>query len=98
MDDLTEAQRRLADFMSELSEQAWSAGWMRGLEHELWRAVVSGPRLVGRLQVTEEHVAQLRRMSADCNGWIAFDDEREETFVPIERWTANCASQPPGRG
>ena len=34
--DLTPPQRQLADFMSDLSENAYCAGWMSGLEYALW--------------------------------------------------------------
>jgi len=95
INDLTDRQQRLAAYLSELSEQAWAAGWMRGVEHELWQAVVSGPRQVGRLHVTVEHIDRLRRLSADCGGWITFDDVAEETFVPIEQWTARGADRAP---
>jgi hypothetical protein len=37
--DLSPDQRRLADYMSELSESAYCAGWMEGLEFALWEAV-----------------------------------------------------------
>jgi hypothetical protein len=33
--DLSPQARALADYMSELSEEAYSAGWMMGLEFEL---------------------------------------------------------------
>ena len=35
INDLTAPQRELHDFMSSMSEQAWSAGWMYGLEYDL---------------------------------------------------------------
>lgn len=45
---LTAARRAPRDFMPSMSEQAWSAGWMRGLEYELWKAVQSAPDKIGR--------------------------------------------------
>ena len=35
---LTADQRQLANFMSNLSEQAYCAGWIEGLEYALWEA------------------------------------------------------------
>jgi hypothetical protein len=55
---------------------------LKELEYELWAAVVSGPREYGRLQVSAEHIAQLRKLSQAASGWIVFDDENEETFCP----------------
>ena len=76
----------LAEYMSELSEQAYYAGWMRDLEFELWDAVVNGPREYGRLLITEEHIGELRRLSEAARGWIVFDDKHEEILLPIKKW------------
>lgn len=86
LSDLEPDQRALAEFMSDLSERAWCAGWQTGLEHALWRAVVSGPTRYGRLDITHDHIANLRTLSERCCGWICFDDLREETWVPFEEW------------
>ena len=79
-------EKRLADYMSNLSEQAYYAGWMVGLENVLWNAVVDGPRKYGRLEITGEHIAKLKELSDACGGWIIFDDEKGETFVPLDEW------------
>ena len=47
--DLTPDQRALAEYMSELSEQAIHAGWIQNLEHALWRARTEGPFVYTRL-------------------------------------------------
>src|SRR5215471_17785201 len=78
--------RELAEYMSGLSEEAYYAGWMDGLEFELWEAVISGPREYGRLQITLDHIAQLRRLSGAAGGWIIFDDTEEESLLPIGEW------------
>ena len=46
--DATELMR----YMSELSERAYCAGWMEGLEYTLWKAVLEGRLKYGRLQIT----------------------------------------------
>ena len=84
--DLTPSARVLADYMAELSESAYYAGWMQGLEFELWKAVVEGPMCYGHLEITAKHISTLRRLSDACGGWIYFDDETEETFVSLEDW------------
>lgn len=83
---LDPAARALADYMSDLSEAAYSAAWMQDLEFELWRALVSGPRAYGRLELTDVHLARLRELSKAANGWIAFDGDQEELLVPLEEW------------
>jgi hypothetical protein len=79
-------EKQLADYISDLSEQAYYAGWMAGLEYILWNAVIDGPRKYGRLEITVEHIAKLKELSDACGGWIMFDDEKGETFVPLDEW------------
>ena len=86
LSDFDQRQQALHDYMSSLSEAAWSAGWMQGLEFELWRAIIEGPFRYGRLELSTTHIARLRGLSESCGGWILFDDEREEAFVPTDRW------------
>lgn len=66
LQDLTSAQRRLADYMSALSEQAYYAGWMKDLEYALWEASVGTRREYGRLQISDAHRTQLRAPSESC--------------------------------
>jgi hypothetical protein len=86
--DLNPAQTALAQYMSDLSEEAYCAGWMMGLEYALWQVVLGLRTDYGRLAFTSEHVAELREFSASCGGWIVFDDEREETWIPRKEWEA----------
>jgi hypothetical protein len=59
---------------------------MLGLEYVLWNAVNDGPRKYGRLEIAVEHIAKLKELSDACGGWIMFDDEKGETFVPLDEW------------
>jgi hypothetical protein len=86
LSELTPAQRALADYMSELSEQAFHAGWMQDLEHALWRAVLEGPFRYGHLELAAVHVERLRELREACEGWIRFDETKEESFVPSAEW------------
>lgn len=84
----------LRDYMSELSEEAWYAGWMMDLEYALWDAVERGPRSYGRLEITEQHIAKLRNLSLACGGWVWFpDDAPEEEFVPLDTWKRLAAER-----
>lgn len=90
--DLTPQQLALAEYMSELSEEAYSAGWMDRLEFELWAAVTSGPCKYGRLILTAAHIQKLSRLSQSCGGWIIFDDDQEESFIPLDEWLSRVAA------
>jgi hypothetical protein len=80
------AIKELIEYMSELSEEAFYAGWMEGLECALWDAVIQGPKKYGVLDITTNHISKLKLLSDTCGGWIIFDNEREETFIPMEDW------------
>ena len=86
LNDLTSSQRALADYMSELSELAYHAGWMNGIEFALWNAVIGKQNRFGRLEITNEIVEHLKELSSACSGWIAFEDDTEETFFPLNEW------------
>lgn len=72
--------------MSELSENAYCAAWMMGLEYALWDAVRGGSDKYGRLRLDEAEVSRLHELSRQCAGWIVFDDARGETWLPLVEW------------
>ena len=80
------AEKELMNYMSDLSERAYCAGWMSGLEYELWEAVVKGTKEYGRLRITGNHIRKLKELSDACGGWIIFIDGNGETFVSMEEW------------
>ena len=82
--DLTNDRRQLADFMSDLSEEAYCAGWMEGLEYALWEAVLGVRREYGRLTFTHAQRARLRELSDSCAGWIVFSDDYGEMWLARE--------------
>ena len=84
--NLTPAQAELERYMSDLSEEAYCAGWMQGLEYALWEVVLGELGEYGRLVLSQEHRMRLRNLSQACGGWIVFDDESEETWIPTAEW------------
>ena len=84
--DLTPEQRDLAAYMSALSEEAYSAAWMSGLEYALWEATLGGRPSYGRLTVEDHHRARLRQLSEACGGWIVFEDRNDERWVSLHDW------------
>ncbi len=87
LNDLTSEQRKLADFMSGLSERCYSSGWLRNLEYVLWDTISNGERKYGHDKILQHDIEELRQLSADCNCWIYFDDVKEETNVDLASWT-----------
>lgn len=84
--ELTDEAQDLVGLMREISEVAYCAGWMSGLEYDLWRIVLEGPQNYGRADVTEQTIHRLKRLSERCGGWIHYHDATEETLVPHEEW------------
>src|SRR4051812_21843373 len=84
--ELTRDQRALAAAMSDLSESGFHAGWLSGLEYDLWRLLLVGGISYGQHEVSPEDIARLRALSEKCGGWIVFDDEKEEIFVHLTEW------------
>jgi len=92
--------RRLADFMSHLSERYWSAGWMTDLEVRLWDALQNNGKIFEGLSLEPHEHRELAALSKACGGWIYFEgsDEasaevlarepggRGEMFVTFEEW------------
>ena len=82
---MDQAAEKLASYMSELSNEAWFAGWNSGLEYDLWRAVIKGPYRYGFIDLTAEHVARLRVLAEASGGWIVSGEEGEQ-FVSLKEW------------
>lgn len=78
--------RALAALMSEISEECYCAGWMSGLEFSLWAMVQGGDRSYGMSEPSESEVAQLRALSERCGGWIRWEEDVGEVFVPLHEW------------
>ncbi len=93
--DLTTQQTNLEEYMSDLSEEAYCAGWMDGLEYALWKAVIDGPMQYGYLFIGENEIKKLKKLSEQCSGWIYFDDKDEETFIELDEWKMMFAKKIP---
>jgi len=93
MADLTPMQRVLAKIMSEISEDAYCAGWLVDLEYKLWQVLVDGRGEFGFAAVSEEEIEELRVLSELCGGWIVWDKDRGgRRFVPLDQWLAIFAA------
>ena len=84
--DVTPEAEQLSSYMSDLSERAYCAEWMEGLEYALWDAVLKGRSKYGRLQLTSQHISKLHELSRACGGWVVFDDTDGPTFLPLPQW------------
>ena len=79
--------------MRRISEEAYCAGWLSGLEFYLWRFFSEGPGQFGGLDITNEHIASLQSLSDACGGWIVWDGAmKDEVFVPLIEWQQRFAA------
>ena len=60
---LTLDQRALAEYMSELSEEAYFVGWMTDLEYNLWEAVLGIRRRYGLITISQAKVQKLKALA-----------------------------------
>lgn len=74
------ARQALLRAMEDYSEDNWCAGWMHGLENDLWRGVLHGKQ------------PALAELSADAGGWWVWSREHGRRFVPIAEWGAMYAA------
>ena len=84
--DLDTSQRELCDFMSDLSERYYSAGWMTNLEYVLWDAILNGERKYGHGFISNANISKLVELSNQCGCWIYFDGKTEETAIDLIKW------------
>ena len=85
--DLNDKELELAEYMSSISEQGYSAAWMKDLEFDLWKIVKGSDRHYGRYELSESDIDQLKMLSEKCGSWIVFDDFKEETAIKMADWT-----------
>lgn len=86
MNNLNENQLKLYNYMSELSEIAYTASWMENLEFSLWKGMNNEITSFGRLKFTQEIRDKLKSLSDNIEGWIYFDEENEEQFADWKKW------------
>lgn len=84
--DLSIKEGMLHNFMSEISERCWSAGWMHNLEYVLWDVLTNGERKYGQSFITGEDINTLKQLSEEANCWIVFDDQLEEIAIDVKAW------------
>ena len=95
--ELTHEQELLRDYMSELSETYYCAGWLMGLEFSLWAALDGKANFAGS-PLDREEIEKLKQLSEKCGGWIYWDEtpmtrngltgESGESFISLDDWKA----------
>jgi len=89
---LTERQALLCAAMSCISEDCWCAGWLIGLEFDVWERIHGADPFYGMSDAPAELLALCRDLSAEIGGWVEWRDASPLTsewgpyFVPADEW------------
>lgn len=96
--ELTIEEQRLASLMSDISEECWYAGWLSGLEYELWSLIVNGVPdeyapgtglSFGQCAKSEIEgmVKEIELLARSINRWIIYSDgEPELRSISLDEW------------
>ncbi len=81
------AKQSLEDFMSDISEDCYAAGWNMGLEYDLW-GIVRGfrDRCYGMELISDEQIERLNALAEHAGGWCA-----GRGFMPMADWQKEYA-------
>ena len=93
-----EAAEDLDEIIQTISQEQWAAGWMNGIEYEVWSWVVGDEATpTAFLRDTD----RAKELSEACHGWVIFPDwmldkgeplpyavglESGEVWVPLDKW------------
>jgi hypothetical protein len=82
-----EAADVLRDEMSDISEECYCAGWLHGLESDLWLMLQGGrSRDYGQSTVSHEQLGRLRDLHEKCGGWWYWHEEHGHMFATTAEW------------
>lgn len=90
---LSQRATDLADYMSTISEDRFSAGWIHGLEWMLWHELSAWRRWtvpVHNLGI-DDRLPHLDELQQAAGGWVWWLDGRR--FVSDARWRALCVAR-----
>lgn len=84
-----DAAYHLCELMSQISEDCYFAGWLKGNEKVLWDMVHSDgtedSRRYGIAIVDASDLAQLGSLMDECKGWWIFEEEDpHEKFITLD--------------
>lgn len=84
------AKEALHDFMYSISEEHYKAGWLIGLEYNLWEFVTAGTGYFLRQnRITERQRIIVLLLAHECNGWWIFDEDKPgKRFISLPKWEA----------
>ena len=105
---LTPRQRALYEAISDVSEARWCAGWLMGIEYQLWAELHDAGSRQGTDERDDAQLETVRALSDAVSGWIIWVDDQTHPdlpsdawgprFVPLPEWLAMVAAERQGSG
>lgn len=83
--DFNHVHEMLRVLMSRISEDCYAAGWMTGLEYELW-GMLHGDVRPGHLYADEKTQESCRKLAETLGGWIIWVDGDGIPGLPASDW------------
>ena len=91
-----EVQQLLLDYLAEVSQDCMGAGWMEGLEFDVWAVLHQEPATSDTARwwhscLTQEHVDDLAFLAQACDCWpLCPDGEAADLcLVPLAQWESH---------
>ena len=81
----------LLGLITGISEWGWCAGWMMGIEYDLWLAEPG--KKIGQEFLTERQSTLLRLLSEEAGGWWRWTSEDGPKFVRLSDWKEILAAR-----
>lgn len=89
-EEFTDGMRELYHLMSDLSENAFFAGWIHGNEYGLWHAMqnhkAGKPARYGDSVISDSDIKTLCLLAEWLNGWLIWLDDYYDPKLPVEQW------------
>lgn len=86
-----QARAGLIELLGDISERAMCASWYGDLEFVVWDRLGRGPSRFAQLELSDELLGRLARLSEIAGGWFVWSDAGSDdgpTFIERERWLA----------
>jgi hypothetical protein len=94
----TVAEDALTRHLGEISEEGYCAGWMNGLEFDIWRICTAGGGYFGGAKIEEQYAADLLNLASLAGSWPVWDKSKGRSYMPLAEWKATYAAAKAGGG
>ena len=83
--------------LSEISEEGYCAGWMGGVEFDVYRICLAGGGIYGMAEISKENADELLHLASLAGGWPEYGDNGE-AITPMDEWKAKYEAAEASQG